>query len=266
MEATTTKVLALGGHDFTSSPVDRAVCELIQRTAAARARGRPRICILPSADEDTSGQVSRFHAAFGDRPCDASDVSLFRFSRRPAELREHLLSQDLIYVGGGSLPTLIAQWEQHGVGAMLNLAWRQGTVLAGQGAGAVCWFEAGITTSSGTARRAGGLGVLPGSLCVHYKSEPRGRTAYLDAVADGMPAGYGIDDHAVLLWEGTAAPTALTAQRSCRAYHVIGGPDGVVESPLPARFLPAPAPAALREDIAEYRRITAMRKRAGWLG
>ena len=41
---------------------------------------------------------------------------------------------------------------------------------------------------------------------------------------------------------------------------------GVTESPLPARFLPAPAPAALREDIAEFRRITSMRKRAGWLG
>jgi dipeptidase E len=31
-----------------------------------------------------------------------------------------------------------------------------------------------------------------------------------------------------------------------------------------ARFLPAPA--ALREDIAEFRRLTSMRKRAGWLG
>jgi hypothetical protein len=40
----------------------------------------------------------------------------------------------------------------------------------------------------------------------------------------------------------------------------------VIESPLPARFLPAPAPAALREDIAEFRRIKTMRKRAGWLG
>jgi hypothetical protein len=39
-----------------------------------------------------------------------------------------------------------------------------------------------------------------------------------------------------------------------------------VESPLPAKFLPAPAPAALREDIAEFRRIKTMRSRAGWLG
>jgi hypothetical protein len=42
----------------------------------------------------------------------------------------------------------------------------------------------------------------------------------------------------------------------------------VFEEPIPARFLPAPAPApaTLREDIAEFRRIAGMRRRAGRLG
>jgi hypothetical protein len=101
---------------------------------------------------------------------------------------------------------------------------------------------------------------------VHYNNEPDRRTAYLDAVGDGMPAGYGLDDYAGLLWEGAGVPAAFTAQRGARAYRVGAAASGVVESPLPVRFLPAPAPAALREDIAEFRRIKAMRKRAGWLG
>ena len=58
----------------------------------------------------------------------------------------------------------------------------------------------------------------------------------------------------------------MTARRGARAYRVSSHEDTVAESPLPARFLPAPAPAALREDIAEFRRIKSMRKRAGWLG
>ena len=56
------------------------------------------------------------------------------------------------------------------------------------------------------------------------------------------------------------------ARRGARAYRVSSGGKGVSEEPIPARFLPAPAPATLREDIAEFRRITGMRKRAGWLG
>jgi len=111
-----------------------------------------------------------------------------------------------------------------------------------------------------------GSGLLGGSLCVHYNNEPERRAAYLDAVAGGIPGGYGLDDYAGLLWEGTGPPSAITARRGARAYRVTGSDTGVVESPLPARFLPAPAPAALREDIAEFRRIKSMRRRAGWLG
>jgi dipeptidase E len=259
------RVLALGGHDFTSRPPDRAVCELMLRLGSERAGGRPRICILPTASGDTSEQIGRFYAAFGERPCEPSDISLFRLGRRPMALRDHLLSQDLIYVGGGSLVNLLAVWEAHEIGAILSLAWRQGIILAGQSAGAMCWFEAGITKSSGRLAPAAGLGLLGGSLCVHYNNEPERRAAYLDAVGSGMPGGYGLDDYAGLLWEGEGAPLALTARRGARAYRVRAQGDGVSESALPARFLPAPAPAALREDIAEFRRLKSLRKRAGWL-
>jgi dipeptidase E len=260
------RILTLGGHDFTSRPPDRAVSELMLRLATERAGKRPRICILPTASGDTSEQIGRFYAAFGERPCEPSDLSLFRLGRRPMALRDHLLDQDLIYVGGGSMVNLLAVWEAHDLSAILSLAWRQGIVLAGQSAGAMCGFESGITKSSGMPEIEAGLGLLRGSLCVHYNNEPERRAAYLEAVGNGMPSGYGLDDYAGLLWEGAGPPSALTARRGARAYRVSSSDTGVVESPLPARFLPAPAPAALREDIAEFRRIKSMRKRAGWLG
>jgi len=260
------RILALGGHDFSSRPPDRAIGELMLRLATERAGGRPKICILPTASGDTSDQIGRFYAVFGERACDPSDLSLFRLGHRPVALRDHLLGQDLVYVGGGSLVNLLAVWEAHDLGALLRLAWRRGVVLAGESAGAMCWFEAGITKSSGRPTAAAGLGLLEGSLCVHYKNQPERRAAYLDAVGGGMPGGYGLDDHAGLLWEGNGPPAALSARRGARAYRVVRGAPGVSEEPIPARFLPAPAPATLREDIAEFRRITGMRRRAGWLG
>jgi peptidase E len=259
------RILTLGGHEFSSRPPDRAVCELLLRLARERGGERPRICLLPTASGDTSEQIASFYSAFGERSCEPSDLSLFRLGRRPMALRDHLLSQDLVYVGGGSMVNLLAVWEAHDIASILSLAWRQGIVLAGQSAGAMCWFEAGITTSSGQPRAAAGLGLLPGSLCVHYNNELGRRAAYLDAVCDGMPSGYGLDDYAGLLWEGEGTPSALTARRGARAYRVSSREGEITESPLPARFLPAPAPAALREDIAEFRRIRTMRKRAGWL-
>ena len=256
-------ILAMGGGGFTADPGDPALDELVLQLAG---KPVPRILFLPTASGDPRDQIARFHAAFGDRPCEPTDLSLFRLGRRPMALRDHLLAQDLVYVGGGSMVNLLAVWEAHDVASILSLAWRRGIVLAGQSAGAMCWFEAGITKSSGRPRAAAGLGLLPGSLCVHYNNEPERRAAYLAAVGAGMPSGYGLDDYAGLLWEGEATPSALTARRGARAYRVAGRGGEATESPLPARFLPAPAPAALREDIAEFRRIKTMRRRAGWLG
>jgi hypothetical protein len=48
------RVLALGGHEFSARPPDRAVCELLLRLASERGGERPGICILPTASSPTS--------------------------------------------------------------------------------------------------------------------------------------------------------------------------------------------------------------------
>ena len=57
------RILALGGHDFTSKPPDRAVCELLLRLATERGGERPKMCILPTASGDTSEQIGRASTA-----------------------------------------------------------------------------------------------------------------------------------------------------------------------------------------------------------
>lgn len=257
------QIVSFGGGGFSMESGNTLLDDYVLSLTGSE---RPRVCFVPTASGDADHYIVRFYRAFSAERCVPSHLSLFRRERGGEDLREFLLSQDLIYVGGGSLVNLLAVWDAHELGAILSLAWRQGIVLAGQSAGAMCWFEAGITKSSGRPAPWTGLGLLGGSLCVHYNDEPERRAAYLDAVGDGMPGGYGLDDYAGLLWEGNGIPSALTVRRGSRAYRVQSGEGGVTESPLPARFLPAPAPAALREDIAEFRRVKRMRQGAGWLG
>ena len=101
--------------------------------------------------------------------------------RRP--LAEIVLEQDIVYVGGGSMRNLLAIWHAHGLDDLLVQAWRAGTVLAGLSAGAMCWFEAGITRSSGPPEPIAGLGLLEGSLTVHADGEPERLPVWLGARA-----------------------------------------------------------------------------------
>ena len=86
----------------------------------------PRVCLLPTAGGDSEEQIRRFRIAFGDRLCAPSVISLFRLGHEPVPLREHLLAQDVIYVGGGSMINLLALWRAHGLDAILREAWQAG--------------------------------------------------------------------------------------------------------------------------------------------
>ena len=70
----------------------------------------------------------------------------------------------------------------------MRSAWERGIVLAGLSAGAMCWFEGGITMSGGAPRPAPGLGLLEGSLSVHLDGEPERLPAYREAVAERCAA------------------------------------------------------------------------------
>ena len=253
------RILTLGGHEFSGRDRDRAICDLILGLPQRR---HPRVCLLPTASGDPAEQTAAFYNAFADRQCEPSDLSLFRLGRKPVAVRDHLLAQDVIYAGGGSMANLLAIWEVHEVGAMLSLAWRKGIALAGQSAGAMCWFAAGITRSSGASQPAAGLGMLPGSLCVHYRNEPDRRLAYLAAIGAGtMPPGHALDDHTGLVWHGTAIAEAVSSVPGAHAFRVDRVDGRGVERALPARGL-APAPAGeVPADIAEFRREQRERRR-----
>jgi dipeptidase E len=78
-------------------------------------------------------------------------------------------------------------------------------VLAGLSAGAMCWFQAGVTRSSGPPEADRGLGLLEGSLTVHADGEPERLPVWLAAVRDGtLPGGWALDDGVGLLFRGRA--------------------------------------------------------------
>ena len=110
----------------------------------------------------------------------------FTEEQGPSDLREHLLSQDLIYVGGGSVISLLGAWRAHGLDQILFEAWEAGVVLCGLSAGSLCWFAEGVSGFHGTPQRVEGIGMLPFSNCVHYERDGSRRSAFHAAIADGM--------------------------------------------------------------------------------
>jgi dipeptidase E len=253
----------MGGGGFTMHEPSAALDELVLSLARQPV---PKLCFLPTASGDPREQVTRFYERFGELPCEPSVLSLFHLGRDRIDPVAHLLAQDAIYVGGGSMRNLLAIWREHHVDAAMRAAWGAGIVLAGLSAGAMCWFEGGISMSRGAPEPARGLGLLPGSLSVHLDGEPHRMRVFRHAVATGrLPAGYAADDGAALLFRRSRLVEAVASRPGARVLRIAPeGRGGVLERELPVRLLPGACPAtsdapAKADEISEMRELRALR-------
>ena len=82
-----------------------------------------------------------------------------------------------------------------------------------------------------------GLGFLAGSCCPHYDGETERRSAYHQAIRDGLPGGYAADDGAALHFVGTELIEAVSSVPNARVYQVARQGSDVTETALPTRFL-----------------------------
>ena len=151
--------------------------------------------------------------------------------RRRGRSRQPTCSrQDLIYVGGGNVVSMLGAWRAHGLDAVLRRAWRKGIVLCGPSAGSLCWFERGAQRLP---RRAPDASA--GSACCRTPTastttpSPRAApsttasspTACAPAIA--VEDGVALHFRAHAAWSGssarapTAAPTASSRPRRRRA-------------------------------------------------
>jgi peptidase E len=230
-------IIAIGGGML--MPDDRVPVHLDYALRMAGPR-EPRLCVLNTAAGDDPRWVLSMYDRFARYPATVRHLALFPMPN-VADPEDLLLSQDVIFVGGGSVANMVAVWRVHGLDVILRKAWQAGIVLAGSSAGGICWFEGGTTDSFGRELRAftDGLGLLAGSYCPHYDSERGRRPLYRRLIADGtLPGGIACDDGAAAHFADDTLTELIADRPTARAYQVsasAGSP--VTETALETRYL-----------------------------
>jgi peptidase E len=246
MAADQPTILATSGG-FTAGVRSRIAFNHLVRHAVdlSGASGRaPRLTHLGTAGGDQRWFQAELDEAARTAGYDLSHLNLFTMPNVP-DVEEHLLGQDVVWVGGGSVANLLAVWRVHGLDTIFRRVWQAGVVLAGVSAGSICWFRGGTTDSFGPELRpvTNGLALLPYDNGVHYDSEPRRRPLVHRLVADGiLGETHCTDDGVGLVYHGIHLAEAVSETEGKLAYRVTAqagdGPEAVaVEEPIEARFL-----------------------------
>lgn len=241
MTATDPTIVATSGGFARPARGDLALAPLVAHAVElARPADRPRVAYLGTASGDQRWHNAMVAEAGTRAGYDLDVVNLFPMPSVD-DLEAHLLAQDVVWVGGGSVANLLAVWRVHGLDVTFRRAWESGVVLGGVSAGSICWFRGGTTDSFGPELRAvtDGLGLLPFDNGVHLDSEPERRPTVHRLVAEGvLGETHCTDDGAGLVYRGTELVEAVTEVEGAAGHVVTKGEDGeVTERRLPTRLL-----------------------------
>ena len=108
------QVVAFGGGGFSMESGNALLDDYV---LAATGVERPKVCFLPTASADSQDYIDRFYAAFSPLSCEPSHQPLF--DSPPRDIPQFLLSQDVIYVGGGNTHNMLALWRAWGLDEVL---------------------------------------------------------------------------------------------------------------------------------------------------
>ena len=163
----TRNIIAIGGGGFGGSPGQGIIEQYILNQTRKK---RPKICFIPTATGDNEAYKVNFYSTFTKLNCEPTHLDFFK---RTPDLKKLILNQDVIFVGGGNTKSMLAVWKEWKLDKILKEAYRNGIVMSGVSAGAICWFQNGITDSW-----ASELKIMPclnfvrGTCCPHYDEEP----------------------------------------------------------------------------------------------
>ena len=159
-------IVAIGGGGFGRSlgslEIEKYIISLVKKK-------NPKICFIPTASGDNDLYKLNFYRAFSELKCITSHIDFFS---RTEDLEEKVSTQDIIYVGGGNTKSMLAVWKEWNLHEILKKAYENGIVMSGVSAGAICWFDKGITDSyANRFEIIDCLGLVKGIACPHFDEE-----------------------------------------------------------------------------------------------
>ena len=218
------QVICIGGGGFGRNPKQRIIENYILQQSNV---DTPNILFIPTASAEDKSYIVNFYSCFSNLNCVPSHLTFFQ---RTPRLDSLINKADIIYVGGGNTKSMLAVWQEWKLDTLLKKAYSNGKILCGVSAGAICWFEQGITDSwASNLNTLECLGFIKGMACPHYQEEADRKPDVHKFLLNGKAIpGYAIDGGAAAHFVDGKFFRGLQFYPNSFVHKVSAG-DGIIE-------------------------------------
>jgi len=173
------KIIAIGGGEIGRPGYPVETTKIDQEIIKLTGKTNPSLLFIPTASSDSESYFEIVKKHFGRRlGCKTGVLYLIKEKLSEKEIRNKILSSDIVYVGGGNTAKLMKIWRKTGADKILEEAGKRGIILSGVSAGSICWYRYGLSDSrkfnnpDAGLIKISGLGLINILYCPHYDFEP----------------------------------------------------------------------------------------------
>ena len=192
------KIAAIGGGRYENGEIVSIVKDIRDLCD----KPQPKMLFIPTAGHDNVDGDEFMEQAFRDNGCTTDRLFLTDNTLTEEQIKNSILSADIIYVGGGDVGFMMRTWQKTGADKYLVQAYNNGTVMSGYSAGAVCWFDTAYDDCGKDHAFifVKCLGLFPFCCCPHAESESW--QSFTTAIKSRNENGIAIENGAALIFDG----------------------------------------------------------------
>ena len=178
------KIIALGGGQIGGLNEKGVLCQsetlkIDKEIVSLSGKKNPKLLFIPTASGDSESYFENIKKHYSKLGCKVDVLYLIKEKLTKIQIKNKILSANIIYVGGGNTLKMMTLWRKLSVDSYLKIAYNNGAVLSGISAGSICWFNYGnsdsrkFTSNSNKLIKVKGLGFIKALHCPHYNTERR---------------------------------------------------------------------------------------------
>lgn len=186
------RLILIGGGNLkekTTFKIDKYITSLVSN--------KPNVLFIPTASKDSTRVIDNFKTTYDilanvDTLCLTKDDDINKVNWA-----------DIIYIGGGSTKDLLNIWKEKGFDKVIKRLYDDNKIIAGMSAGAICFFEYGLTDTNAfydngycNYELIECLGIIKGMCTPHYNID--GKEVFNLLVKQKGIRGFAIEDNAAL--------------------------------------------------------------------
>lgn len=195
-------IVAIGGGSIKDSET-LVIDEYIVKISGKEC---PKALFIPTASGDSQGYIDVFNNIYGEKlGCITDTLLLVNEKTCDKDVKNKILSTDIIYVGGGDTSKMLDIWSKYNVDEYLRQAFEKGAILSGLSAGSMCWFKYGYSDSGSSEDGSPhyicleGLGFINAINCPHYNEE--GRKGFDNIISEIRETGIALENNCALVFK-----------------------------------------------------------------